>query len=164
VKPYGVRKKLQAEEEESLRKTTPHQLDLAERIARGQDPIEAAREVYEKKNLTEEGVKVVLAEAMDKPQVKRAIVRHLEAMNLSEANGAQKLYILLNKPCMKDADRLKALDLLFRLHGSFAPEKSVSVDLEAHFDVRAYTNVPTEAIEAEVAGLLAHPQKEEGVG
>lgn len=98
----------------------------------GKKPLEAVREVYAEKNLTENGVEKWADKVLEKPQVRREIVRILDGVHLTKRNLALKLFLLLNKPRGKDADKLRAIQMAFQMHGAFdPPEKEQTEEYDA---------------------------------
>lgn len=52
----------------------------------------------------------------------------LENLGFTEANAKKVVGQILNSTKAKDKDRLKAAELTFKVHGSFAPERSMNVN------------------------------------
>ena len=103
-----------------MKALTEAQKSFAHKVAKEKkSPTEAVKEVYEGHITTEQGLQTWTDHVMEKPQVKREIVKLLEEMRLGKKDLVLMLYKILNKPKGKDALKLKGIEMGLRLHGEF---------------------------------------------
>ena len=111
-----------------MRPITPKQKEFAERIAKGEDPIALVKELYFDKKLTPEGFRKWAQTVINKPQVKRQIVKTYDAMaevGLNVKSAALKTLVIMNRPRGRDRDKLAAAELVFKYHDKANEGKSV---------------------------------------
>lgn len=68
----------------------------------------------------------------------------LAKLGFDSSNAKRVVGEILNKQYAEDKDRLKASEIVFKVHGDFAPEKSVNINIRAE---------PSERIKALAAFL-----------
>lgn len=106
--------------------------------AKGKTNIQAALASYEVTSL--DSAKNIGSQLMSKPEVQMAIDELMEFHNIGRSFRIGKLahHINHNDPTVS----LKALDLSWRLDGSFAPEKHMTVTFPSPVDLSGYKYTP----------------------
>ena len=100
------------------------------------DLVEAKKPRNKKQLLVAAGYSEITASAS--PQVifnqegtKKAIEVALESQGFTEARAKQVVAEILDKKFAEDKDRLKAAELIFKVHGTFAAEKSINMNVNS---------------------------------
>ncbi len=87
-------------------------------------------------------------EVLKSPSVRSEISRILDERNLSESHLAKRLKDVIDTP-KKEENLLRAIEMGFRLHGSFAPTK---ININAGMDI--YGDIEIKQIKSEIVELL----------
>lgn len=131
---------------------------FTEIVAKGGDPTSAAEALLKMSGKNDQWIESWRIRALAKPTVKRDIVRIANDLGVSEANLMAKLFAIIFKPKQKDEMALAGIKEAFRIHGSYAPEKSVNVDVEVQVDATAYRGKTDEEVRSEIARIFELPQ------
>jgi len=114
--------------------STIKQMKLGREVAK--DLVEAKKPRNKKQLLVAAGYSEITASAS--PQVifnqegtKKAIEVALESQGFTEARAKQVVAEILDKKFAEDKDRLKAAELIFKVHGTFAAEKSINMNVNS---------------------------------
>lgn len=121
----------------------------------GKEPLTAVREIYKDKMLSDAGVEKWADHVLSKPQVRREIVRILDGVNLTKNHLALKLFQILHRPRGRDADKLKAIQMAFQMHGAFDPPEEAgqsgeykAINMFIKIRQERGLEIPTQIVEA----------------
>ena len=114
------------------------------------DPKLASQEAY--------GTRDFITRLKGAPNLQRKISQILTDKGLGESDLADKLKRLMNKPDIEDSDFLRALEMAFKLHGSFAPDVQISLEL----GMEIYKDVSIARIKTEILKLIEEPESNQG--
>lgn len=67
----------------------------------------------------------------------KGVQEELTILGFTEENAKSVVASIMNNPDMESQSRLKAADMTFKVHGSYAPEKNVNVNLNADVNLTA---------------------------
>ena len=162
--PLHKRIKRKGEKHRKMIPMTETEKKFTEIIAKGGDPTSAAEALLKMSGQNEEWIQSWKLRALAKPTVKRDIVRIANELGVSEENLMAKLFAIIFKPKQRDDIALAGIKEAFRVHGSYAPEKSVNVDLEVQIDTTAYRGKTDEEVRSEIARIFELPQNPQSEG
>lgn len=93
-------------------------------IANGETGVQAAFNNYDTESYSTAGN--IASENLDKPK----IIEALKGLGFDSNNAKTVVAEILSDETNEPKDRLKAAEMIFKVHGDYAPEKSINVNVE----------------------------------
>lgn len=115
--------------------TKKQKIFVKEYIQNNGNGTQAALEAYDTES--ERVAAVIASENLTKPDIKN----YLEEIGFTSDNAKEVVAEILSDESNEPKDRLKAAEMIFKVHGDFAPEKSINlnVEVEANPEVKELT-------------------------
>jgi hypothetical protein len=125
-----------------LTKTTPHltmlnmatllQKNLAQNLVKN---AKSPKKRNKKELVVLSGYSEVTADRHSKTIIEqKGVQEELKSLGFTEENAKRVVREVMNSKYSEDRDRLKAAELVFKVHGTFAAEKAVNLNVSASVD------------------------------
>lgn len=77
---------------------------------------------------TDESARVIASQNLTKPEIQE----ELKKLGFDSNNAKRVISEILNDETIEPKDRIKAAENVFKVHGDYAPDKSINVNLDAN--------------------------------